>query len=357
MMGVMKLKSERIASHDAVVWVDVNSLVAAEVKGVRPVLAMGVFDGVHLGHQSLLKEAAVLGEQARAPLWVLTFWPHPDLVVGRWRREDGYLLTSLEDRMELLQQAGAERVIVLRFTPETASCSPESFASDLVSRLQPCAVAMGFNFTFGRGGQGGPATLQRLGREAGFRVIVHPAACLGGEVVSSSAVRAALGSGDVERASALLGRPYSLRGAVERGAGRGRELGFPTANVMLPQETVKPAPGVYVSSVLTGEATSALPASSGLPAVANLGMCPTFCGKDGGDGRLAEPRLEVHVMQGCPPTYGDVVRVFFHRRLRPEKKFGGPEALSNQIAVDRREAMDFFGLGDPVETSRPPKET
>jgi len=296
---------------------------------------MGVFDGVHLGHRSLLERAAAAAREASAPLWVLTFWPHPDVVLGRRDGSRGYLLTTLDDKAGLLGSAGVERLLVMRFTREAASSSPEEFVSELISGLEPRAVVVGFNFTFGRDGRGGPAALGHLGRAGGVEVMVHPAVRIGEEVVSSSAVRAALAAGDMKRAGLLLGRPYSLSGTVERGAGRGAGLGFPTANVGLLGETVTPAPGVYICSVLRGEVGAGLPAAGAEPAVANLGTCPTFSEGEGGGNAGLVPRLEAHILEGEPPTYGDRVRVFFHRRLRAEMKFEGPERLAAQIALDR----------------------
>ncbi len=300
---------------------------------------MGVFDGLHLGHLSLLERAGQAARERGAPLWVLTFWPHPDVVLGRREDARGFLLTPLADKVELLRQAGADRVLVLEFTREAAAVPAEEFFSRIRAAVAPRALAVGFNFGFGRGGEGNPALLGALGRRTGVETLVHPAVRLGREVVSSSAIRAALGRGDVERAGLLLGRPYSLAGRVERGAGRGRSLGFPTANVAFPAEAVRPAAGVYVASVLP-DAGAVLRPGGAAPAVANLGSRPTFSGS----GEPAELALEVHTLAGEPPTYGDEVRVFFLKRLREERAFPGPGALAERIARDRRLALEYFGL-------------
>ncbi|MCL6580980.1 MAG: riboflavin biosynthesis protein RibF [Firmicutes bacterium] len=318
-----------------------------------PVLAMGVFDGVHLGHQSLLAAALELARSRGAPLWALTFWPHPAEVLAGPAAGGRAHLSSLEEKVRLLGMCGVELVLVLRFDREVAAVEARDFVRrSLAGGLRPTAVAVGFNFTFGRGGLGTPALLRELGRESGFEVMIHPAVRIRGEVVSSSAVRACLERGDVERAGVLLGRPYSLVGPVEPGAGRGRRLGFPTANVVLPPDLARPSPGVYICSVTARPDAAATVTPSGcssdrpgdgaevLPAVANLGTCPTFA-----EGAAeVEPRLEVHVLRGEAPTYGDRVRVFFHRRLRDERRFDGPDSLREQVARDREAAARFFGL-------------
>jgi len=311
-----------------------------------PVLAVGVFDGVHIGHRSLLEAGSREALEHGAPLWVLTFWPHPEVVLGRTKGEH-FLLTTLPEKVSLLRQAGASRVLALAFDRDVAAASPEEFVDRvLAERIQPHTVTVGYNFSFGRSGAGTPSLLRELCRRRGIRVIVHPAVRLGGEVVSSTAVRNALGAGDVERAGLFLGRPYSLAGRIEPGAGRGRRLGFPTANVALSPELVHPAPGVYVCSVGVGS-EAALDPSPGrtLPAVANLGSAPTFVSATG-----SALKLEVHCLTGKAPDYGEQARVYFHARLRPEKKFAGPAELAAQISADRSQAEAFFGLTRP---SRP----
>jgi len=332
----------------------------------RPVVAMGVFDGVHLGHRSLLERAFAEARGRRAPLWVLTFWPHPDTVVGP-RSTAGYLVTTLEDKVSLLRGMGAERVVGLRFTRQAADVPPEEFFhKTLLARLAPQVLVVGFNFSFGRGGRGDPVLLGKLARPAGVEVIVHPAVRVAGETVSSSAVRRALAAGDVEQAGLLLGRPHSLAGPVERGAGRGRTLGFPTANVDYPADAAVPAPGVYVVSVRRG--LNPIPTlSKAEPGVANIGTRPTFNpqprpagarGRVGGDSARGEVdrggvRLETHLLAAdSPPAYGDLVRVFFLKRLRREKRFSGPGELVRQIQKDRLRALEFFGI--EMEGDSPP---
>lgn len=305
----------------------------------RPVVAVGVFDGVHLGHRSLLQRARAEADRRQAPLWALTFWPHPETVVGRRDSDVGFLLSTLEEKAGLLRAAGADRVVALDFNATAAEVDAADFFSRcLVRGLQAGGIVVGFNFTFGRGGSGGPALLEALGRSQGIPVVVHPAVRLDGEVVSSSSIREALRAGDVERAGLGLGRPYSLAGPVEPGAARGRRLGFPTANVAFPAEKAAPASGVYVCAVSRGEGFAA-GAALAQPAVANLGVSPTFAGA----GAPNSPRLEAHVLDGQPPGYGEMVRVYFLKRLRAERRFDNSEELVAQIARDRVAALGYFG--------------
>lgn len=308
--------------------------------GSRPVLAIGVFDGVHVGHQSLLRNALQMAGGLGAPLWVLTFWPHPeDLLAGAGKDGRSYLAT-LEDKVRLLKSAGADEIVVLHFTRRTADIAPEDFVKGtLARRLAPRAVVVGFNFTFGRRGRGTPGLLRDLGTAVGIEVVVHPAVKLDGEVVSSSSVRASVQRGDLQRAGLLLGRPYSLAGPVERGAGRGRGLGFPTLNVAVPDRVIYPAGGVYACAFHdSADAVLALAPGSWRPAVANVGTAPTFTASDPD----APVKVEVHMLSGEPPSRGDPVRVSFMRRLRPETRFSGPEELRSQIARDCDEARRYF---------------
>lgn len=316
------------------------SPVRALLRGpARPVVAIGVFDGVHLGHRSLLERARLEAARSGVPLWALTFCPHPEAVVGRRAASSGFLLSTLAEKASLLHAAGVDQVVALRFDSDAAAVDPEGFFQRCLAQgLRASQVVVGFNFTFGSGGTGGPALLETLGRKRGIEVVVHPAVRLAGAVVSSSSVRKALASGDVEAAGLLLGRAHSLAGPVVHGAGRGTGLGFPTANVAFPRDNATPAPGVYVCSVSRG-GEFIRQANRAQPAVANLGTSPTFTGP----ADCPASRLEVHVLEGAPPDYGDVIRVYFLRRLRPERRFGAPDDLVTQINRDRAAALAYFG--------------
>lgn len=270
---------------------------------------LGNFDGVHLGHRALLERTRSLAPRAGA----LTFDPPPRDVL---RPDNGVpRLQSLASRIDALLDAGLEAVVVVGFDRDMASWTPSTFAGRMLAPLEPVALAVGPDFRFGVGRSGGPADL----REAlGVEVIEQPAVCdASGAAVSSSAIRAALRVGDVAQAAAGLGRPHRVRGTVVRGDGRGRTLGFPTANLE-GDGGMLPADGVYAATVRVGERLAA--------AVCHLGPRPTFAG-------LAF-RFEVHLLDGAAELTGTVLEVAFVARLRGVMRFDGPSALVAQIHTD-----------------------
>ncbi len=287
---------------------------------VRPsVVTVGVFDGVHLGHRRVVGRAAELAREEGATLVALTFEPHPEVVL---RGKGPPVLTPLPLKEELLRDLGVEALVVLEFSEELARVTPEEFARAVLKEaLGAVAVVVGENFHFGHGARGDAALLKQLGRELGFKVDAVPLV-RGEGVVSSSLIRESLARGDVEEAARALGRPHRLSGPVERGSGRGRALGFPTANIRPPEGLAIPAPGVYaVRAWVRGRA---------LGGVANLGTRPTF-----GGGPLL---LEVHFLEQPGELAGEVVDVEFLARIREERAFGGPEELKAQIEADKAEA-------------------
>ena len=297
-------------------------------------VAIGTFDGVHRGHQALLR-GAVAAARAQGGLAVaLTFDPHPLAVLAPDRQPP--LLGTLEDRLALFRWLGVDRALVARFDPQLAAVEARQFARQvLAGRLQARTVFVGYNFRFGRGGLGTPADLERWGAEWGFWTHTVPPVRVDGQVLSSSWIRRLLEAGDVAGAAAALGRLYSVAGTVTRGEGRGAGLGFPTANLDLAAGLALPAGGVYAVWV----------AWQGRlwPGVANLGRRPTFGG--------GELRLEVHVLGLDEDLYGRPLRVGFARRLREERRFAGPAELVAQIRRDvaaAREALQEPPAGDPL---------
>lgn len=284
-------------------------------------LAIGVFDGVHVGHRKILSEMVKQAAEAGASPGVLTFEPHPDGVV----RPVGAppLLTELDEKCRLIRGLGVEQVHVLPFTPELARLPAQAFVEDVLQpRFRPARIFVGYNFTYGHLGAGTPELLTLEGRRLGFTVQVFAPITLDGDVVSSTLIRRCLMDGEVERAARALGRPHQLAGPVVPGDGRGRELGFPTANVAVPAALCRPAPGVYVVLVgVDGEEGS-------LPGVANLGSRPTFS-----RGETAQT-LEVHLLDFDGDLYGRELRVHFLARLRGEIAFPSPDVLRSQIAAD-----------------------
>ncbi len=295
---------------------------------VRPgpqALTIGVFDGVHRGHQMLL---ARLQDEARARglgAGVVTFHPNP-LAVLRPESPFAYL-TTLEQRVELLQAAGVDWVAVVQFTSELALVSAEDFARVLVEEARLRLLLVGENFALGRGREGTVERLRAIGADAGFEVMAVPLLAASEDGISSTRVRKALAEGAMELVSQLLGRPFSLRGPVLRGDERGRTIGFPTLNIGTSADQALPPNGVYVTRVELGEAR--------YPGTTNIGTQPTFDG--------TRRRVETHVLDYAGDAYGQVVRIELLRRLRDERKFEGVEALVAQIGDDVAATRAYFG--------------
>lgn len=301
-----------------------------DTPGEEPVVfAIGTFDGVHLGHQTILRACAELAAELGARCGAVTFEPHPRHVLHPTSAPP--LLTPLSVRLRLLQQYGAEAVAVITFDRVLAALDPETFVrSVLQERLRARGAVVGFSFGFGRDRRGDARLLQELGKHIGIVVRIVPPAERAGQIISSSVVRRMLEAGQVREAAELLGRPYRLEGTVVRGDGRGRELGYPTANVDTDPVQLLPADGVYLALL------------DGMPSLAVIGRRPTF----------ADDRrwLEVHVLEGRWELYGRRVSVDLLERLRPIVRFANVEALIAQIEADRKAAADYFSTG----LTRPP---
>jgi len=294
---------------------------------VGPAVTVGNFDGVHRGHQGLVEATVSEARSMGGRAVVLTFDPHPARVLAPERAPAP--LMTLGQKAEALAPLGVDVLAVLAFNNEVAGQSPEEFArTTLAERLHASVVVVGSNFRFGRGREGDLPALRRLGSALGFRVqevspLVHE-----GEPISSSRIRAALTRGDVREARALLGRRFFVDGSVVAGEGRGRGLGFPTANLDVVNEAL-PASGVYAAWCRTSDGGHAP-----LPAVANLGRRPTFQG--------VEPSVEVHVLDFAADLYGQQLRLEFEEKLRDERRFPGPAALAEQIARDVEQARGML---------------
>ncbi len=285
-----------------------------------PVLAMGTLDGVHLGHQEILRHVRERAVAVGGTPAVLTFARHPLEVVRRGQAPP--LITPLTVKLALLDRLGMAAAVAIHFSPAIAALEAEEFVERvLVERLRVVGLCVGYDFGFGKGRRGNADLLRALAPRSGFWLEVVPPVSLDGLVVSSRMIRGLLAEGRVEEAQRFLGRPYCLAGEVQAGAGRGRELGFATANLPL----LEPTPlrdGVYAGRLfLRGGFQDAM---------LNLGRAPTF-----GPG---ERRLEVHVPGWQEPLYGEGVAAFFLRRLRDEQRFASAEALIAQLNRDRATA-------------------
>lgn len=287
---------------------------------VGPVVTIGNFDGVHLGHRALVQRAIAVAKARGAPSLAYTFHPAPRDVL---RPNNGVLrIESLDDRVARLCALGVDHVVVEPFDHAFAAQSPQQFAQDvLVGRLRASALVVGWDFRFGRGREG---TADGLRAWLAGPVEQLGAVALGDDVVSSSAIREAVLGGDVALAARLLGRPHLICGEVVHGEARGRELGFPTANLALSTPLV-PANGVYAVQVRVDDAPR------WWPGVCNIGARPTF----DGHGR----RVEVHLLAGGRDLYGRELRVSVVDRLRDERAFPSRETLIAQIDADCRAAM------------------
>jgi riboflavin kinase / FMN adenylyltransferase len=294
----------------------------------RPLhLAIGMFDGVHLGHRAVV-EAAVQSARGSGGIGgVLTFWPHPSAL---FRPESPTkLLQDAETKSRMLLALGVDVVITQSFTPELAAVAAEEFLPWLKEKLpRLVAVYVGENFRFGQGRRGDAPLLVGLGRKHGVRVFSAARVSLDGEPISSTRIRAQLAAGDIEAANELLGYPYFAEGGVVPGKRLGRTLGFPTLNVAWSPEQ-RPRFGVYAVRV------SGTKSNGPLPAVANYGLRPTV-------EQATEPRLEAHVIGACPFGEGDRLKIEWLRFLRPEKKFANVNELRTQIEADRKAAAEFF---------------
>jgi len=277
-------------------------------------VTIGVFDGVHLGHQALLQR---LREEAGPGLvpTVLTFDRHPLRVVAPEREPERLTADAL--RIELLRQAGAAAVVALPFDAAAAGLSPEAFVREvLIERLGARLAVVSSAFRFGAGGRGDPAALRRIGREQGLAVCEVPPRMLDGRRVSSTRIRQALKAGDVELAARLLGRHHVVEGVVERGEGRGRALGFPTANLGR-LEVLAPAEGIYAAwARWAGEVRAA---------AVFIGRRLTFEG---------DRTIEAHLLDADVELYGARLTLGFVRRLRDDRRFAGAQELAAQIARD-----------------------
>ncbi len=288
-------------------------------------VTIGNFDGVHLGHRSLLAELRRQAQAVGGPAVAVTFDPHPLQLL----RPERFLpvLTTTADRAALLQAGGADEVLILRTSPELLRLTPDDFFTEvLIGRLTARALVEGQDFRFGRDRAGSVEALAALCRDKGLVLSVVPPLVRDGVVVSSSRVRNALLAGDVRKATALLGRPYRLHGTVGVGQRRGRRLGFPTANLER-FETVVPGDGVYaVRAWLQG---------AGWPAAANVWPNPTF----GEDAR----KVEVHLIGFSGDLYGAALTVDFVDRLRDTRPFDGVEDLVRQLRADVDQASRLAG--------------
>ncbi|MFM5923350.1 MAG: bifunctional riboflavin kinase/FAD synthetase [Novosphingobium sp.] len=313
---------------------DASAPIPESLRGA--VLALGNFDGFHRGHQAVAGEALRWARAEGRPAIVATFDPHP----VRHFAPDAppFRLTTLDQRQELFEAAGADAMLVFQFDAALAATTAEDFVRELLARrLGAAGVVTGEDFTFGKGRGGNVAILAELGRAVGLAARAVGAVAEDGEVVSSSRIRDALKAGDCATATRLLTRPFAIRGTVEHGAKLGRSIGFPTANLSL-GSYLRPAYGIYA-------VTGTLPGGKVVHGAANLGIRPSF-----------DPPVELlepHFFDFSGDLYGQEIEVEFHHYLRSEAKFDSLEALTAQIEQDCRAARDVLANQKIAQRPRP----
>ncbi len=288
-------------------------------------LAIGVFDGVHLGHQAVISTSARAAQAASGTPVVITFDPHPAKVLRPSKAP--HLLSATQHKIALIRDLGVEHLLVVRFDREFAGTPPEAFVRQLVEHARPLRqICVGHEWSFGKNRAGNLALLEKLGAQFGFEVVGIKPVMVNGAVVSSTAIRAAVEAGEFGRAAEMLGRDYSILGTVTRGAQLGRKLGFPTANLSAHSEQFPPN-GVYAAEAKLEKRL--------FRGVANLGFRPTITSEK------PERILELHLFDLHEDIYGKDLEVKFVRYLRAEKKFASVEELSAQIVRDVEQAKQL----------------
>jgi riboflavin kinase/FMN adenylyltransferase len=289
------------------------------------VLTIGNFDGIHIGHQRILKKVVERAKALGGTSMAMSFEPHPVRVLVPER--EFKLMTMNEEKARVMDALGIQKLLLVNFTREFAHLEPDEFVEKiLMEKLSPKEIIVGHNYAFGKGRKGTTAILRRRGKKYGFKLTVVRHAMWNGKVVSSSRTRMKLEKGKVEDAAQLLGRPYVIEGTVVKGHGRGASLlGYPTANISAENELV-PREGVYAVKVkLDGTVYDG---------VANIGTNPTF-----GNGKQS---LEVYILDFKGDILGRKIRMYFLQRLRDEQAFPNPQALQEAISKDIKEAQEVF---------------
>ena len=289
-------------------------------------LTIGSFDGVHLGHQKLICDLTQQAHQAGAKSVVLTFYPHPTVVLRG--KTGAFYLTTPDEKAEYLSQLGIDILVTHPFTRETSQISARDFISYLLSHLGFQQLWVGYDFALGRGREGNVAYLQQLGEELGYKLHVIDPVAVDGRIVSSSEIRNQLQAGDVEMASKLLGRLYRVAGPVVHGDGRGKGIGIPTANLETDAEKMIPGAGVYACCTFVDGKT--------MPAAVNVGTRPTFESMD------LRSHVEAYILDYSGDLYTKQIALEFIAWLRSEEKFRSVAELIDQVHVDIEHTREIF---------------
>jgi len=291
------------------------------------VMALGYFDGVHLGHQKVIKEAMKTATDKGMKSAVMTFDPHPSVVLGRSVQHVEYI-TPIEEKIRVIEKLGVDCLYIIHFTPQFANLLPQEFIDGYIIQLNVKHVVAGFDYTYGKMGKGTMETIQFHSRGL-FGYTVVPKLSVEGEKVSSTLIRTQLREGKMDAIPMLLGRHYTTSGIVAHGEKRGRTIGFPTANIDVSEEYILPSTGVYAVQIHV--------AGSWHQGVCNVGYKPTFHSE-----QAPKPTIEVHIFDFNQDVYGKVAIVEWHKKIREEQKFPGIDALVAQIDQDKQSALEYF---------------
>jgi riboflavin kinase / FMN adenylyltransferase len=290
-------------------------------------LAIGFFDGVHKGHQAVIEAAKEKAQQLSIKSAVMTFDPHPSIVLGG-RNEKVFYITPLAQKLDTLEKLNVDTVFVVNFTSDFAKLAPEEFIKYFILDLNVKHVTAGFDFSFGAFGQGNMTMMEQLAKGQFGVTVVEKQQDIE-EKISSTRIRRYLKSGEMEQVRDLLGRAFEVPGIVVHGDKRGRTMGFPTANVQAMEGCYIPATGVYAVKILVQNEV--------FNGVCNVGYKPTF--KNSDEKRLS---IEVHILNFEKNIYGEEVVVGWYKRIRSERKFDGMDALIQQIELDKQQAIRYF---------------
>jgi riboflavin kinase/FMN adenylyltransferase len=297
------------------------------------VMTMGTFDGLHIGHRTIIECVVDRARKTDTKSLVYSFYPPPWRILGRGKHP--YLILTFKDKVQLLSSMGVDYLITEEFTPDLQRISHQDFAQDVLKdRFAPSEVHVGYDFHFGRDRLGDWRFLHSFFEPLGTQVRPHGAVRDGDEIIGCSAVREKVRGGEVSDAARMLGRHHFLRGVVVKGRGRGRGIGFPTANIDASTELVPP-PGVYACEIELGSDGSVH------PAIANLGFRPTFAEQSF--------TIEAHLFDYSGDLYGERVRIHFVDRVRDEMHFDGVESLVRQIRLDVEQVRSMIPFGPPAE--------
>lgn len=295
----------------------------------KSVLTVGTFDGVHLGHQKIIRKLMDIAAETGALSTLVSFEPHPQLVLKKSNKPDIKILTTKQEKIDLLEKTGLDRLILIQFTPEFSKLPPGDFVrSILLDKLNMSHFIIGHDHAFGKDRQGNIDLLEAMGREAGFSVDTVEPVMDNSNLISSTNIRNLLLAGDVELAARFLGRPYRICGTVVKGYGRGKELGFPTANIKpLTANKLVPKVGIYATKIAVGYNT--------FDSVTYIGHRPTF--------NLTEKVIEVHVLGDFEDElYDKDVELYFYSFIRDDARFDTTEQLIEQIKEDKEQSLEIL---------------